>query len=50
MQPEIEEAIWQMVPLWATSFGADITHLRAVYPELTTFEAWLAQHRQAVIA
>ncbi len=32
------------------SFGADIAHLRAVYPELTTFEAWLAQHRQAVIA
>jgi len=31
------------------SFGADIAHLRAVYPELTTFEAWLAQHRQAVI-
>ena len=31
------------------SFGANIAHLRAVYPEFTTFEAWLAQHRQAVM-
>ena len=31
------------------SFGADLAHLRAVYPELTTFEAWLTQHRLAVM-
>ena len=31
------------------SFGADLAHLRAVYPELTTFEAWLDQHRSAVM-
>ena len=31
------------------SFGVDLAHLRAVYPELTTFEAWLDQHRSAVM-
>lgn len=31
------------------SFGADIAHLRAVYPQLTTFEAWLTRHRLAVL-
>jgi hypothetical protein len=31
------------------SFGADIVQLRAAYPLLTTFEAWLAQHRLAVM-
>ena len=31
------------------SFGADIAHLRAVYPELSTFEEWLTQHRLAVM-
>ena len=31
------------------SFGVDIAHLRAVYPKLSTFEAWLTQYRQAVM-
>jgi uncharacterized protein YbjT (DUF2867 family) len=31
------------------SFGVDIAHLRTVYPKLSTFEAWLAQHRLAVM-
>ena len=31
------------------SFEADLAHLRAVYLELTTFEAWLDQHRPAVM-
>ncbi len=31
------------------SFGADLAQLRAAYPNLSTFEAWLAQHRLAVM-
>lgn len=31
------------------SFGADLAHLRASYPELTPFEQWLNQHRLAVM-
>jgi uncharacterized protein YbjT (DUF2867 family) len=31
------------------SFGADITQLRADYPLLTLFEAWLNQHSPAVV-
>jgi uncharacterized protein YbjT (DUF2867 family) len=31
------------------SFGADLAHLRTVYPKLSTFEAWLDQHRLAVM-
>lgn len=31
------------------SFGADLAHLRATYPHLTTFEAWLTRHRAAVM-
>jgi uncharacterized protein YbjT (DUF2867 family) len=31
------------------SFGVDLVHLRTVYPKLSTFEAWLDQHRLAVM-
>ena len=32
------------------SFRANVARLRSDYPDLTSFAAWLAQHRSAVLA